>query len=181
MRSEGRRTAALAWRGRGSRRSLAGTAAASAAVAKAPVVTLGLTSQTAEGPHAGRDPTRPASRGRYDSAPIRVGARYGEAAGSDSLVPPPSARSSNSSACAFCGDRAAYSPGARPHRGLDLTGRSFGDDLPRSITALGELVGLLDVLGGEQEGHTLGRGRPDDVPHLVAERGSGPVVACPGA
>ena len=37
-----------------------------------------------------------------------------------------------------------------------------------AVSLTGQLVGLLEVLGAEQDGRPLGDEGPDDVPHLVA-------------
>ena len=55
-------------------------------------------------------------------------------------------------------------------RGLELRRGALGDD-PAVVDdgdAVGELVGLLEVLRAEQHRGALGDERPDDLPHLVA-------------
>ena len=55
-------------------------------------------------------------------------------------------------------------------RRLELCGRSLGDHLAAVDHGdpVGELVGLVEVLGAEQDRGALGHQRPDDVPDLVA-------------
>jgi hypothetical protein len=55
-------------------------------------------------------------------------------------------------------------------RGLELTRGALGDHPPPvdDRDAVGQLVGLLEVLGAEQDRRPLGRQRPGDLPHLVA-------------
>ena len=64
-------------------------------------------------------------------------------------------------------------------RRLQLVGRALGDD-PAAVEhadEVGEAVGLLEVLGGEQDGHALGlelaHGRPDLLPAAGVEPGRG--------
>ena len=55
-------------------------------------------------------------------------------------------------------------------RGLELAGRALGDHLAvvDHRDPVGELVGLVEVLGAEQDRRALGDQRADDVPDLVA-------------
>ena len=57
-----------------------------------------------------------------------------------------------------------------PTDALSCDGRALGDDLAAvdDRDAVGELVGLVEVLGAEQHGRALRGERADDVPHLVA-------------
>ena len=59
---------------------------------------------------------------------------------------------------------------AAAHRGLELARRALGDDLAvvDDRDAVGQLVGLLQVLGAEQDRRAARHQRADDVPHLVA-------------
>src|SRR5690606_36050852 len=53
---------------------------------------------------------------------------------------------------------------------LELGGRALGDDPPvvDHRDAVGEAVGFLQVLGGEQQGRALGHQFGDDVPQVAA-------------
>src|SRR4051794_683443 len=66
--------------------------------------------------------------------------------------------------------------GARSDRRLQLAGRALGDYLAAvdHRDAVGELVGLLEVLGAEEDGGPRGGKRTDDVPDLVARAGVEP-------
>jgi hypothetical protein len=59
--------------------------------------------------------------------------------------------------------------GAGADRGLELAGRALGDDLPvvDDGDAPGELVGLVEVLGREEDGGASRHECSHDVPHLV--------------
>ena len=57
-----------------------------------------------------------------------------------------------------------------PTERLELAARALGDDLAvvDDRDAVGELVGLVEVLRGEQHGRALGDEHAHDLPHLVA-------------
>ena len=62
---------------------------------------------------------------------------------------------------------------AAPTDGLELAAGALGDD-PAVVDdgdAVGELVGLVEVLRREQHGGALGDEHPHDLPHLVAAAG----------
>jgi hypothetical protein len=66
--------------------------------------------------------------------------------------------------------------GAGADRGLELPGGALGDD-PAVVDdgdPVGQLVGLVQVLGGQQDGGAAGGQRSDDVPDLVAAVGVQP-------
>ena len=124
---------------------------------------------------AGRGPARPAP-GRPARRPAVVGpappTRAVSATGSGSSC---TARRARGAAPARPRGRCAgvaqpQVDGAGAHRRLQLALRALGDHLAvvDDRDAGGQLVGLVQVLGGQQHGGALGDHRPHDVPHLVA-------------
>src|SRR5918994_2118875 len=63
-----------------------------------------------------------------------------------------------------------YVEGARANRGLELVGGALGDDFAAVDDGdpVGELIGLIEVLRGQEHRRTTRDQRPDDVPYLVA-------------
>lgn len=56
---------------------------------------------------------------------------------------------------------------AAGHQALEVVGCAFGDDAPlvEYRDPVGQMIGFLEVLGGEEDRHTLGCQLPHDVPH----------------
>ena len=93
------------------------------------------------------------------------------AAGSGSRCTEPSWRARICSAAGRCSGSSSRTRSAPdPTDAFSWAGRAFGDHLAvvDHCDALGELVGLLQVLGAEQDRRALTDHRADDVPHLVA-------------
>src|SRR5918994_5025999 len=63
-----------------------------------------------------------------------------------------------------------YVKGARANRGLELAGGALGDDFAAVDDGdpVGKLIGLIEVLRGQEHRRTTRDQRPDDVPYLVA-------------
>ena len=106
-------------------------------------------------------------------AAIGVGARRAvSAAGSASrLTGAERASRARAAASARCsGSQQPHVQRAGADRRLQLARRALGDHLAvvDHRDPVGELVGLVEVLGGEQDRRALGGERADDVPHLVA-------------
>ena len=112
---------------------------------------------------------------RAAATPSASAARADSVAGSGSRnVGTPRAAESIRFASGRCsGRRSRRCSAARADQRLELAGRALGDDLAAvdDGDAVGELVGLVEVLGREQHGRAGGDEDPHDLPHLVAAAG----------